>query len=85
MWGLLRLPLTYFITRFQKASPGFWMPMLWNDLECTKDALSDRFWQATSRQRQDFDSLGFTGVGFKRITNFLNPLIRDSGGSTTWM
>jgi hypothetical protein len=81
-WGLLAFPLTYLITRFKKASPGGWMPMLWKDLECTKQDLSDRFWQATARQRKDFTALGFTELGFKSVKKgFLNPLIRDNGGA----
>jgi hypothetical protein len=79
-WGLLRLPLTYLITRFKRSSPGGWMPMLWKDLECRKEDLSDQFWQATARHRQDFAALGFAELGYKKVKDFLNPLIRDNGG-----
>jgi hypothetical protein len=79
-WGLLRLPLTYLVTRFQRSSPGGWMPSLWKDLECAQTDLSERFWRATVRQREDFTALGFVEVGFKRVKEFLNPLIRDHGG-----
>lgn len=80
MWGLFRLPFTYLITRFQKATPGGWMPKLWKDLECAKEDLPERFWQATVLQRQDFTELGFTELGFKRVKDVMNPLIRDIGG-----
>lgn len=79
-WGLFGLPLTFLITRFMRSSPAGWMPSLWKDLECTKADLSDRFWQTTARQRQDFAALGFNDVGLKKAKEFFNPLIRDHGG-----
>jgi len=42
--------------------------------------LSERFWAATARQRQDFAGLGFAELGFKKVKESLSPLIRDSGG-----
>jgi hypothetical protein len=80
MTSLFRLPMAYLITRFQTATPAGRMPTMWQDLECTKQDLSERFWQATARQRQDFASLGFIELGLKKAKEFLNPLIRDRGG-----
>ena len=79
-WGMIRFPLTYLITRFMRSTPAGWMPSLWQDLECAPADLSERFWQATARHREDFSALGFTEIGFKKAKEFLNPLIRDHGG-----
>jgi hypothetical protein len=79
-WGLFRLPFTYIITRFMRSPPAGWMPSLLKDLESGKGDLSERFWQATARHRQEFADLGFTEVGCKKVKEFLNPLIRDHGG-----
>ena len=56
------------------------MPTLWKDLECTQVDLSERFWLATARHRQDFAALGFIEMGLKKVKDFLNPVIRDNGG-----
>ena len=65
--GLLRLPLAYLITRFKQPAPGGWMPQTWADLECSKQDLSERFWQATARPREDFASLGSPSLALKRL------------------
>ena len=78
--GLLRLPLVYLITRFKQPDPGNWMPQMWADLECSKQDLSARFWEATVRHRQDFARLGFSELGLKKNRKSLNPVLRDNGG-----
>jgi hypothetical protein len=79
---LLRLPLAYLgtRTRSKQPAPGRWMPRTWADLECSKRDLSERFWHAIARPRQDFEALGFTELGFKKNRESLNPVIRDNGG-----
>jgi hypothetical protein len=78
--GLLRLPLTFLVTRFKKPTVTAWMPVSWTELECAEEDLSERFWRATSQARRDFDQIGFKAVGFKKLTRILNPFHRDNGG-----
>jgi hypothetical protein len=78
--GWLHFPLAYLITRFKQPSPGGWMPRTWQELECTEQDLSERFFQAVAGYRQEFQRLGFTEVGFKRVEGFLSPIHRDNGG-----
>ena len=80
-YGLWRLPRMYLATRSKPPGVGVWMPALWADLECTKDDLSDRFWEATIKQRESFDRLGFVecGVGRLRPNMNLNPAYLDQG------
>ena len=80
MWGPLRLPLAFFITRFKQPTATAWMPTLWTGLECTKQDLSARFWQTTLRHREEFERLGFTEFGLKRVKQILSPFHRDNGG-----
>lgn len=81
-YGILRLPLVYFVTRFGRIeSPGYWMPQLWADLECDQQALSEQFWQRTTAQREAMTQLGFVCCGFSRLKDEfnLNRLNTDNG------
>lgn len=73
MRGLLRLPITYCITRFKSPTSEGWMPGTWTELECKSEDLSPRFAAATTKYRQLFQQLGFSEVGFARATRSLNP------------
>src|ERR1051326_7729490 len=83
-YGFWRLPVIYFATRKPPRPLGFWMPALWADLECQRNELSDRFWTATARQREDFERLGFKEIGFGKIkpSANLHPSARDDGRLT---
>lgn len=63
-----------------KSIPAGWMPGLWAELECGEGELSQDFWNATAKYRQQFKSLGFTEQGFKKLKLVLNPNSRDRGG-----
>lgn len=81
-YGILRLPIVYFFTRFGRIkSPGYWMPQLRADLECDQQALSEQFWQRTAKHREAMEKLGFVGCGFSRLKDEfnLNPLNTDNG------
>ena len=80
MRGLLRLPLTYWVTRNMAPAPGVWMPHMWADLVCTEQELSPRFFQVVGPYLQMLHSLGFQEMGFKKLKGILNPLHRDDGG-----
>ncbi len=80
MRGLLRLPLTYLITRFKTPTPAGWMPQMWADLECAEQELSPGFARATTGCRESLLNLGFDEVGFKKLKRILNPNHRDDGG-----
>jgi len=80
MRGWLRLPLTYWITRFKKPNPAGWMPETWAELECKEEELSAEFFQAAEPYRQAFKRLGFSEVGFKKLKRVMSRLHRDSGG-----
>jgi hypothetical protein len=56
------------------------MPQLWADLQCARNELSDRFWQATASCRKEFTELGFTEIGFKKNKGSLSPHLCDTGG-----
>src|SRR3954465_14685595 len=79
-----RLPVIYAATRKAPRIAGFWMPSLWADLECQRDELSDRFWKATSGQRESFEHLGFKEVGFGKVRPSLrlHPMVQDNGKIT---
>ena len=80
-YGLRRLPRMFLATRSKPLGAGVWMPGLWADLECAKNDLSDRFWEATLKQRKSFEQLGFVECGFGRLKPGmnLNPAYRDQG------
>ena len=80
MRGLLRLPLAYLMTRFKKPIAEAWMPVPWSDLECDPQDLSERFFQVAAPHRREFERLGFTEVGLKKLRRLLNPNHRDNGG-----
>jgi hypothetical protein len=80
MQGLVRLPLTYLITRFKSPTPAGWMPHMWADLECAEHELSPDFFRAVARYRGTIRNLGFSDVGFKKLKHILNPNHRDDGG-----
>jgi len=80
MRGLLRLPLTYLITRFKTPTPAGWMPQMWADLDCAEQELSSGFVRATTGCRESLCNLGFNEVGFKKLKCILNPNHRDDGG-----
>ncbi len=79
--GLFHLPQALIIARSKPPADGYWLPVLWGDHECTKQELSDRFWQKTASHRQTFAQLGFRECGVLRLKPHLNlsPLIRDTG------
>src|SRR5437870_8047479 len=60
---------------------GVWMPDLWADLECPRDEMSHRFWEATAKYRESFERLGFVACGFGRLKRDmnLNPAFREQG------
>jgi len=74
-----RVPLSYFQSRFAPARGGNWMPGLWAETECRKEEMSDRFWEFTSGQRDEFERLGFQECGFCIIKQRLDPTNRGSG------
>jgi hypothetical protein len=80
-YGLRRLPRMFLATRSKPPSVGLWMPGLWADLECSRDDLSHRFWEATSKHRKSFEGLGFVECGFGRLKRNmnLNPAYREQG------
>ncbi len=80
MRGLLRLPLAYFVTRFKHPTPEAWMPNSWADLECAPQDLSEHFLQTAASSRREFERLGFTEVGLKKLRRLLNPHHLDNGG-----
>jgi len=83
--GIWRFPILYFLTRFRRIeSAGHWMPQLWADLECDRQALSEQFWQRTTKQREAIEKLGFVSCGFSRLKNelSLNRLNVDNGKVT---
>jgi hypothetical protein len=80
--GLSKAFKNYLITRFKGSGSGAWMPVLWADSECTREALSEEFRLATKPHQLDFERLGFTVCRFSKSTKNLNPLLRDSGGIT---
>lgn len=84
MRGLLRLPLTYLVTRSLPHQAVGWLPLLWTDVKCQKADLSERFWHATSFERQELERLGFTECCFSKNKQSLNPLSRDNGCITYW-
>jgi len=57
------------------------MPMLWKDLECDHQDLSDQFWQMTYRHRNALEKLHFICCGFSKIKAALkmNPVVLDEG------
>jgi hypothetical protein len=63
-----------------RSLPAGWMPGLWAELECSEGELSQDFWDATAKYREQFQSLGFTEQGFKKLKLVLNPNSRDRGG-----
>jgi hypothetical protein len=81
-FGILRLPMTFFITRFRPiGSHGAWMPRLSADMECSKQDLSDRFWQMTAKHSEAMERRGFIARGFTKGNDRLNLnlAILDSG------
>jgi hypothetical protein len=60
------------------------MPQLWADLECDQRALSEQFWQRTTKYREAIEKLGFVGCGFSMLKNEfnLNRLVLDNGKIT---
>ena len=78
--GLLRLPLAWLLFRLKPPISTSWMPVLWADLECTKQDLSPQFWQRTEWHRGEFPRLGFVEVGVKKLKKLLDPMFRDNGG-----
>jgi hypothetical protein len=49
-------------------------------LECAPQDLSERFFQMAAPHRREFERLGFTEVGLKKLRRLLNPNHRDNGG-----
>lgn len=83
MQGWSRAFKSYLITRLKPPDiNAAWMPSLWGDTECSREALSEEFNLATKPHQLDFERLGFTVCSFLKSTRNLNPLIRDSGGIT---
>jgi hypothetical protein len=83
--GLLRFPLAFFTTRTKsKPGDGVWMPSLWADIACTRQELTERFWQITEPQRHAFEKLGFQECGLAKAKPHLNlnPHIQDNGKIT---
>jgi hypothetical protein len=80
MVGLLRFPFAFLILRFKKPASVGWMPLLWADLECTKQDLPRRFWESTEWHRREFARLGFVEIGVKKARKLLNPMYLDNGG-----
>jgi hypothetical protein len=68
-------------SRFMPAARrGRWMPGLWSENECTPEALSADFWQATKPHRADFEKLGFVQCHLTKPKKSLDPMARDCGG-----
>ncbi|HUJ70993.1 MAG TPA: hypothetical protein VLZ30_02035 [Verrucomicrobiae bacterium] len=81
--GLVRLPLTFFLSRFVMRPKGAsWMPSLSTDRSCAAQELSESFWRATETQRSSFSDLGFTECLFSKVKYHLNPMFLDTGGIT---
>src|SRR6185295_5683565 len=77
MHGFLRFPFVYFAFRYMQPGHPAWMPGLWADNECKKEALSERFWRITESYQQEFRRLGFNEIGFSKLTHHLNPTFGD--------
>lgn len=76
----MQLPHRWVEARRKTPSAGVWMPGLWADLECRKEELPAHFWQATARQRNFFQTMGFVEYGFGRFKpgTSLNPVVRET-------
>ena len=53
---------------------------MWAEIECAERELSESCLNATAVHRQKFKQLGFTEVGFKKLTRVLDVNHRDNGG-----
>lgn len=79
--GIWRLPFSFLATRAAKPSGAIWLPSLWADCECSRQELTDRFWQITSSHHEVIERLGFSPCLTARINKLriLDPRIRDTG------
>lgn len=67
-----------------KSIPSCWMPNLWSELVCSKEDLSQSFFQATNAAQETLLKLGFFQLGFMNLNRILNPDFR-AGGSVHFL
>jgi hypothetical protein len=84
MYGWLRAPWLYLVSRRMRPSSVTWFPGLWSETECRRVDLSDDFWRATESYRKGFGQLGFIEIGFQNHPKNLHRFVRDTGGIRYW-
>lgn len=77
--GWMKLPFAFYWTRFGSHPPsGQWLPMLSANEECKAEDLPEKFWSATTAQRQALEELGFVAQIHVRRNKDLDPVILDA-------